>query len=57
MLVKVGAAARVYERLLEQGVIVRPVANYALPEWLRVTVGVGAENRRFLDALAIALAG
>jgi histidinol-phosphate aminotransferase len=47
----------VYQRLLQQGVIVRPLANYAPPEWLRVTVGVGAENRRFLDALAIALAG
>ena len=57
VLVRVGDAARVYQRLLQQGVIVRPVANYALPEWLRVTVGVGAENRRFLDALAIALAG
>jgi len=57
VLVKVGDATRVYARLLEQGVIVRPVANYALPEWLRVTVGVGAENRRFLDALEIALAG
>ena len=41
----------------EQGVIVRPVANYGLPEWLRVTVGLPAENRRFLDALAAALAG
>jgi histidinol-phosphate aminotransferase len=57
VLVKVGDAARVYQRLLEQGIIVRPVANYALPEWLRVTVGVGAENRRFLDALESALAG
>jgi histidinol-phosphate aminotransferase len=57
VLVKVGDAARVYQRLLEQGVIVRPVANYALPEWLRVTVGIEAENRRFLDALAAALAG
>jgi histidinol-phosphate aminotransferase len=57
VLVKVGDAARVYRRLLEQGVIVRPVANYALPEWLRVTVGVAAENRRFLDALEQALAG
>ena len=47
----VGDAARVYQRLLEQGVIVRPVANYGLPEWLRVTVGLPAENRRFLDAL------
>ena len=40
MLVQVGDAGRVYQRLLAQGVIVRPVANYALPEWLRVTVGV-----------------
>ena len=56
VLVKVGDAGRVNQRLLEQGVIVRPVANYALPEWLRVTVGTAAENRRFLDALAVALA-
>jgi histidinol-phosphate aminotransferase len=56
VLVKVGDAGRVYQRLLERGVIVRPVANYALPEWLRVTVGLPAENRRFLDALSVALA-
>jgi len=56
VLVKVGDAGRVYQRLLEQGVIVRPVANYALPEWLRVTVGVDAENRRLLEALERALA-
>ena len=56
VLVKVGDAGRVYQRLLEQGVIVRPVANYALPEWLRVTVGIAAENRRLLDALERALA-
>jgi histidinol-phosphate aminotransferase len=42
--------------LLKQGVIVRPVANYGLPEFLRITVGLPAENRRFLDALASALA-
>ncbi len=57
LLVRVGDAAHVYQRLLEQGVIVRPVANYGLPEFLRVTVGLPAENRRFLDALAAALAG
>ena len=56
VLVRVGDAPRAYQRLLEQGVIVRPVANYGLPEWLRVTVGVGSENRRFQDALGIALA-
>jgi histidinol-phosphate aminotransferase len=32
------------------------VANYALPEWLRVTVGLPAENERFLGALTAALA-
>jgi histidinol-phosphate aminotransferase len=56
MLVRVGDGGRVYQRLLEQGVIVRPVANYALPEHLRVTIGLPTENRRFLDALKVALA-
>jgi histidinol-phosphate aminotransferase len=32
-------------------VIVRPVANYGLPEHLRVTVGLEEENKRFLSAL------
>ncbi len=41
----------VYERLLREGVIVRPVANYGLPTHLRVTVGTAAENERFLRAL------
>ena len=41
--------------LLRQGVIVRPVANYGLPEWLRITVGLPAENERFLAALGVAL--
>jgi phosphoglycerate dehydrogenase-like enzyme len=31
-------------------VIVRPVANYGLPEWLRVTVGLPEENAAFLKA-------
>ncbi len=56
VLVKVGDAGRVYQALLRRGVIVRPVANYALPEWLRVTVGLPAENQRFLAALAAAFA-
>ncbi|MGE5668282.1 MAG: histidinol-phosphate transaminase [Betaproteobacteria bacterium] len=55
VLVRVGDAPRVYESLLAQGVIVRPVANYGLPEWLRVTVGLPQENERFLAALAQAL--
>jgi histidinol-phosphate aminotransferase len=57
LLVRVGDAATLYQRLLQRGVIVRPVANYGLPEFLRVTVGLPAENQRFLDAVAAALAG
>jgi histidinol-phosphate aminotransferase len=55
VLVEVGDGARVNAALLQQGVIVRPVANYGLPNWLRVTVGLPQENARFLDALANAL--
>ena len=44
-------AAPVYERLLRQGVIIRPVANYGLPEYMRVTIGSADENARFIDAL------
>ena len=55
VLVRVGDAAQVNQSLLEQGVIVRPVANYGLPEFLRVSVGLPAENVRFLGALKNAL--
>lgn len=50
--VRVGDAARIFRQLLEQGVIVRPVTGYGLPEHLRVTVGLESENQRFLEALA-----
>ncbi len=46
-----GNAASVYDALLYAGVIVRPVANYGMPRHLRVTLGLAAENERFLAAL------
>lgn len=49
---RVGDAAAVNEALLRAGVIVRPVAGYGLPEWLRITVGRPPENDRLLAALA-----
>jgi histidinol-phosphate aminotransferase len=55
VLFEVGDAARINQALLAHGVIVRPVANYDLPAWLRVTVGLPAENERFLSALENAL--
>jgi histidinol-phosphate aminotransferase len=54
--VRVGDAAGIFRRLLERGVIVRPVGGYAMPEWLRISVGLPAENERFLEALGAVLA-
>lgn len=55
VLVKVGDAAGVNSALLQRGVIVRPVANYGLPEFLRVSVGLAVQNTRFLEALKAVL--
>ena len=49
--VRVGDGAVIYQRLLRRAVIVRPVAGYGLPEYLRVTIGTDRENARFLEAL------
>ncbi len=54
---KVADAAGVNQRLLKQGVIVRPIGGYGMPDWLRVTIGTEPENARFLDALEVALKG
>lgn len=55
VLVKVGdtpnAGATVNLELLKAGVIVRPVGNYGLPEWLRISIGLPQENEAFIVAL------
>jgi len=60
VLVKVGnddgAGARVNLSLLQQGVIVRPVGSYGLPQWLRISIGLPQENAIFIAALTKALA-
>jgi histidinol-phosphate aminotransferase len=55
VLVEVGDGAGVYRELLRRGVIVRPVANYGLPQWLRVTIGLPEENAKFIAALREAI--
>lgn len=52
ILVKVGDGARVFDALQRRGVIVRPVANYGLPGWIRVTAGTAEQNERLLGSLA-----
>lgn len=48
-------AGPVYEAMLRQGVIVRPVGNYQLPNHLRITIGTQQQNERMLGALQQAL--
>jgi histidinol-phosphate aminotransferase len=49
---RIGGATAMYRRLLELGVIVRPIANYDMPDWLRVSIGLESQNDKFLAALA-----
>ncbi|OQX37537.1 MAG: histidinol-phosphate transaminase [Oceanospirillales bacterium LUC14_002_19_P2] len=50
-----GDANGIFDRLLQRGVIVRPIAAYGMPSHLRVSVGTEAENQQFLDALKAVL--
>lgn len=60
VMVKVGtdkdAGRQVSGALMRRGVIVRPLGGYRLPQWLRVSVGTHAENKRFIDELTSILA-
>lgn len=53
--VKVGDGAGVFQKLLKQGVIVRPLASYGMPQYLRISIGTERENTIFLRALKLAL--
>jgi histidinol-phosphate aminotransferase len=52
---KVADASGVNQRLLAQGIIVRPIANYEMPDYLRVSIGLFSENAKFLAALKVAI--
>ena len=41
-----------FQRMLREGVIVRAIAEYGLPNHVRVSIGLAAENERFLAVLA-----
>ena len=47
----------IYKQLLHQGVIVRPIDNYGLPNHLRITIGLKQENEIFIQALESILTG
>lgn len=51
ILVKTGNGTALFKAMLAQGVIIRDMASYGLPEWIRVSIGTRAENERFLAVL------
>ena len=53
---KLISASEVDQKLLAVGVIIRPIANYEMPNHLRVSIGTQAENETFISALAKILA-
>lgn len=55
VLVRVGDGQRVFNELQKLGVIVRPMASYQLPEWIRISMGTPKQNQRCLEALQMVL--
>jgi len=51
VLVEVGDGDAVFQKMLKEGVIVRAMRGYKLPEWIRISVGTPEQNRRCLEIL------
>jgi histidinol-phosphate aminotransferase len=51
VMVNVGDGHAIFEKLLRQGIIVRPLKGYNLPEWVRISVGTMEENKKLAEAL------
>jgi histidinol-phosphate aminotransferase len=51
VLVEVGDGNRVFAEMLKHGVIVRAMASYKLPGWVRISIGTSAQNHRCLTVL------
>jgi histidinol-phosphate aminotransferase len=57
VMVNVGDGHAVFEKLLRQGIIVRPLKGYNLPEWVRISVGTMEENKKLIAALKEVIRG
>jgi histidinol-phosphate aminotransferase len=51
VMVNVGDGHAVFEKMLRQNIIVRPLKGYNLPEWVRISVGTMDENKKCVAAL------
>lgn len=50
-------AIQIFQKLLQQGVIVRPLSAQQMPTHIRVTIGTAEQNKRFIDALIKVISG
>jgi histidinol-phosphate aminotransferase len=51
VMANVSDGCAVFEKLLRQKIIVRPLKGYGLPEWVRISVGTMEENKKLIAAL------
>ncbi len=56
LLIKTGEGDRVFRDMLKQGVIVRAMSSYKLPDWIRISIGTPEQNRRCVEVLDAVLA-
>jgi len=56
LLVKTHDGDRVFRDMLKQGVIIRAMTSYKLPDWVRISIGTAAENVRCMEVLDAVLA-
>ena len=51
ILVKVSDGDRLFRDMLKQGVIIRAMSSYKLPDWVRISIGTQAQNERCIEVL------
>ena len=56
LLIKVGEGDQVFRDMLKQGVIVRAMSSYKLPDWVRISIGTEPQNHRCIEVLDSVLA-
>lgn len=56
LLIKVGDGDSVFRDMLKQGVIIRAMSSYKLPDWVRISIGTRAQNERSIEVLDSVLA-
>jgi histidinol-phosphate aminotransferase len=57
VLVRVGDGNQVFQKMLDKGIIVRAMAEYKLPDWVRISIGTKEQNERCIATLKEVLQG